>query len=239
MEPEILTEALQPGADCPPLEVLGRYADAALPPAERAAVSVHVGGCASCRSELMLLHTFAAGEVRDDERSAVGAIVAELRRREAAIFVRDTAPTTPRPRFALFGSLRHAMTLATVLIALVGGYFLFNTTRPHVPSDVSDRGATRSLTLEPRGPIGELQAAPQRFEWRSVAGAVRYRVRLMEVDRRELWSVDTPATMVALPEPVRALAVPAKTLVWQVTGYNAAGAVIAESDEVRFRVARP
>jgi hypothetical protein len=240
MEPEILTGALRPGADCPALDVLGRYADASLSPAERASIATHVGGCASCQSELALLQTFADGAVRDDERGAVRAIVAELRRRESAIFAADAAPTIRQPRFALLGSLRHTMSLATVLLALVGGYFLFNATRPRVPSDsVSDGGATRSLTVELRAPIGDVVAAPQRLEWRPVSGAVRYRVRLMEVDRRELWSIETAATTADLPEPIQALAVPAKTLLWQVTAYNAANAVIAESGQERFRLARP
>jgi hypothetical protein len=126
------------------------------------------------------------------------------------------------------------------LLALVAGYFLLNTTRPRVPSDaVSDGGAIRSLTVELRAPIGDVIAAPQRLEWRPVPGAVRYRVRLMEVDRRELWSIDTAAATADLPEPIQALAVPAKTLLWQVTAYNAANAVIAESGQERFRLARP
>jgi len=240
MEPEILTEALRPSADCPALDVLGRYADGALPPAEGTGIATHVGDCASCQSELALLQTFVAGAGRDEEQGAVRAIVAELRRREPVIFAQDAAPKIRQPRFALFGSLRHAMSLATVLLALVAGYFLFNSTRPHVPSDaVSDGGATRSLTVELRAPIGDVIAAPQRLEWRPVPGAVRYRVRLMEVDRRELWSIDTAATTADLPEPIRALAVPAKTLLWQVTAYNAASAVIAESGQERFRLARP
>jgi hypothetical protein len=240
MEPEILTEALRPSADCPALDVLGRYADGALPPVERADIATHVGGCASCQSELALLETFVAGEVRDNEQGAVRAIVAELRRGESAIFAQGAAPEIRQPRVALFGSLRHAMSLATVLLALVAGYFLLNTTRPRVPSDaVSDGGAIRSLTVELRAPIGDVIAAPQRLEWRPVPGAVRYRVRLMEVDRRELWSIDTAAATADLPEPIQALAVPAKTLLWQVTAYNAANAVIAESGQERFRLARP
>jgi hypothetical protein len=54
-----------------------------------------------------------------------------------------------------------------------------------------------------------------------------------------LWSIGTAATTADLPEPIRALAVPAKTLLWQVTAYNAANAVIAESGQERFRLARP
>jgi putative zinc finger protein len=240
MAPKILTQALQPGADCPALDVLGRFADDALPPAERRAAAAHIGGCAVCQSELALLQTFADGDVRDDERSDVRAIVAELRRRESEIFPAPAAPEIRQSRFALFGSLRHALSLATVLLAVVGGYLIFQSTPPRLPSDaVSDAGATRSLTVELRAPIGDQAAAPQRLEWRPVPGAARYRARLMEVDRTELWSIDTTATAVEIPEPIRALVVPAKTLQWQVTAYDASNAPVGESSLERFRLARP
>jgi hypothetical protein len=61
----------------------------------------------------------------------------------------------------------------------------------------------------------------------------------MEVDRRELWSTETAATDVDLPESVRALIVPAKTLQWQVTAYDASNSPIAESSLERFRLATP
>jgi Putative zinc-finger len=240
MEPEILTQALQPGADCPPMDALGRYADGALPPAERAAAAAHINACASCQSELALLQTFADGAIRDEERSAVVQIVAELRRREPEIFTAPALPEIRQSRFALLGSFRHALSLATVLLAVVGGYLIFNSTPPRLPSDaVSYRGVTRSLTVDLRAPIGDQVAAPQRLEWRPVSGAVRYRVRLMEVDRRELWTIETAATAVDLPEPIRALVVPAKTLLWQVTAYDASTAPIGESSVERFRLARP
>jgi hypothetical protein len=240
MEPEILTHALQPGADCPALDTLGRHADNALTPRERAAIGAHVHSCAVCQSELALLQTFAAGEVRDDERNAVRDIVSELRRREHAIFSAHASPEIRRSRFALFGSFRHALSLATVLLAVVGSYYIFSSTPPRLPSDAgSGTEVTRSLAVELRAPLGDQMAAPQRLEWRPIAGAARYRARLMEVDRRELWSVETTATTADLPEPVRALVVPAKTLLWQVTAYDASNAPIAESSPERFRLARP
>ena len=66
--------------------------------------------------------------------------------------------------------------------------------------------------------------------------AVRYRVRLMEVDRQELWSTSTSALGVDLPAPVRASIAPGRTLLWDVTAYDAAGAAIAESGTQSFRV---
>jgi hypothetical protein len=219
--------------------VLGRYADDALAPAQRAVAAAHIERCVSCQSELALMQAFADGEVRDGERADVSAIVADLRRREPEIFGAHAADVRPS-RFAGFGSLRHALSLATVLLAMVGGYLVFNSTPPRLPAgNVSRDGATRSLTVELRAPLGDQVAPPQRLEWRPVTGAVRYRVRLMEVDRRELWSAETAATAIDLPEPVRALAVPAKTLQWQVTAYDASNAPVGESSVERFRLARP
>lgn len=240
MEPEILRRALRADAGCPTTEVLGRYADDALPPAESAAAAAHIDRCVTCQSELALLHAFANGEVRADERDAVDAIVAGLRRRESDIIPTPALPGIRQSRFALFGSLRHAMSLAVVLLAVVGGYLIFQSRPPRLPSNVVyDGGSTRSLTVELRAPIGDQVAVPQRLEWRPVSGAVRYRARLMEVDRRELWSIETAAIAVDLPEPVRALIVPAKTLQWQVTAYDGSNAPIGESSLERFRLARP
>jgi hypothetical protein len=241
MEPEILRQALRRGADCPAVEVLGRYADGALPPAERSAAAAHIGTCTVCQSELALLQTFASGEIRSDERDAVNAVVGELRRRESEIIPAPALPEIRQSRFALwFGSSRHVLSLAVVLLAVVGGYLIFDSKPPRLPSSVVyDGGTTRSLTVELRAPIGDLVAAPQRLEWRPVSGAVRYRARLMEVDRRELWSIETAATEVDLPGPVRALIVPAKTLQWQVTAYDASNSPIGESSVERFRLARP
>jgi len=240
MEPEILRRTLQPGAGCPPIEALGRYADGVLPPAERAAAASHIERCATCQGVLALLHAFAEGAIAEHERAAVRDIVGELERREPEILRSPAVPEIRRSRFMLFGSLRHALSLATVLLAVVGGYFIFNSTPPRLPADaVSGGGTTRSLAVELRAPIGDQVAAPQRFEWRPVSGAVRYRVRLMEVDRRELWSTESAATAVDLPEPIRALIVPAKTLLWQVTAYDASNAAIGESSPGRFRLAQP
>ena len=95
---------------------------------------------------------------------------------------------------------------------------------------------TRSLAVTVRGPVGDQVESPQRFEWLAVDGAVRYRVRLMEVDRRELWSTSTSALAVDLPPPIRTSIAPGRTLLWDVTAYDAAGAAIAESGTQSFKV---
>jgi hypothetical protein len=129
--------------------------------------------------------------------------------------------------------------MAVVLLCFVSGYYLINPAAPRLPADVSSGAdATRSLTIRAIGPVGDQRAVPDRLQWQPVAGASRYHVRLLEVDRHELWSYDTADAAVDLPADIRARISPAKTLTWQVTAYGAANAPIAESDPQRFRLAR-
>ena len=95
----------------------------------------------------------------------------------------------------------------------------------------------RSLSVGLRTPIGDQVEAPKRFEWQRVASAVRYHVSLMEVDRHQLWAIDTSNTAVMLPLAVRGQIVPAKTLLWQVKAFGAGDALVAESGVERFRLA--
>jgi anti-sigma factor RsiW len=240
MERKVLTGALKPSSDCLSIEQLGRYADGALSFADREAAAAHVDGCANCQAELALLHSFTSALIRDDEQAVVKSGVETLRRRESEIFGRRPRETEkPSPFFAL----RAALSVAAVLLAVVGGYYLFIPRAPSLPADIRSsapgENVTRALAVAIVGPSGDQAAVPERFEWRGVDGAVRYHVLLMEVDRRELWSIDTTSTAVDVPANVRPQIVPGKTLLWQVTAIGAANAPIAQSEMMRFRVNRP
>ena len=127
--------------------------------------------------------------------------------------------------------------LAVVLLAAAGGHEFSTSSPPDLAASGSGRGgASRSLAVELVAPRGDQAAVPRRLEWRPLHGAVRYRARLAEVDRHEVWSIETSATAVDLPEPVRALVLPAKTLVWDVTAFDPADAPIGESPPERFRL---
>jgi hypothetical protein len=237
MEDKHLTQALQPGADCPSIEELGRYRDDALAPAARRACEQHISGCANCRAELALLEAFVALEVRNDESAIVREGVRQLDRRRAQLLAErpNTAPEIRR-RFSV-AAFRPALALAAMLLTVAGGYYL---TRPASHSVlVTDSDTTRSseavVILTPRG---EVQSRPDRLEWRAVAGASSYRARIDEVDRHEVWSTDTTTTSATLPPAVLAQIVPGKTFVWRVTAYSAAHSPIAESAPERFRLAR-
>ncbi len=237
MEKQNLTNALRPGPDCPSIERLGRYADGALTPEELRREESHIVACPNCQTELALLQAFATPSVRDDEAEAVRWGVEQLRRREPEIFDGGRLNDVSGGRWLLVGRLRPALGLAVVLLALVGGYYLNTRVAPGLPTDIdSGPEATRTLSIAVRGPVGDQPAVPARLEWQAIGGAVRYRVRLSEVDRREIWSSDAADSAIELPPDVRVRIVPGKTLVWQVTAYGASNAPIAESNAERFRL---
>ena len=127
-----------------------------------------------------------------------------------------------------------------LLLGIAAGSFYFllmSAAHRQLPVGVTTGDeVTRSLAVRVRGPVGDESELPQRFEWLAVDGAVRYRVRLMEVDRREVWSTSSSALGVDVPAPVRASIAPGRTLLWDVTAYDAAGTAIAESGTQSFRV---
>jgi len=128
---------------------------------------------------------------------------------------------------------------AVLLVGIAtGSFFLLTRKAPSLPGSVTTGDeVTRSLALVVRQPVGDQAESPRRFEWVAVDRAVRYRVRLLEVDRHEVWSTSTSAPAVDLPPAVRTSIAPGRMLLWDVTAYDAAGAVIAESGTQSFRVA--
>ena len=236
MERELLHDALKPGPDCVSIEDLGRYADGSLAPHERSVVTSHVDGCANCQAELALLRAFTEATVRDGEHEVVDDGVARLRRHEPAIFVDARREQSDGKGWLPWPSLRAAFSLAAVLLAVVGSFYLFKADVPRLPSDVTGTGTTRSLTVIARAPVGDQTNVPERIEWQPVSGAERYHVSLMEVDRHELWAADTTDNFVMLPPSVRGQIAPAKTLIWQVKAFGAAATPLAESGVERFRL---
>src|SRR5262245_15907258 len=176
MERKVLTSALRPGSDCLSIEQLGRYADGALPFADREAAAAHVNGCANCQAELALLHSFTTALIRDDEQAIVRRGVETLRRREPEIFGRRPHGDEKHPAASPFVALRAVLSVAAVLLAVVGGYYVFVPRAPSLPSDIRSGGpgdnVTRALSVAVVGPAGDRTTVPERFEWRTVDGAV-------------------------------------------------------------------
>lgn len=125
---------------------------------------------------------------------------------------------------------------AAAVALVVAGSFLLRPKAPQLPAATTGPEVTRSLAVAVRAPLGDQAEAPRRLEWTAAEGAARYRVRLLEVDRREVWSTSTGAPVAELPEDVRATLAPGRTLLWEVTAYGSSGAVIGESGLQSFRL---
>jgi hypothetical protein len=240
-EQELFRAALGPGKSCPPVEELARLIDepsgAGLPPT----LADHVRSCSYCRNELHLLQTFLSAETPGEDIEAVRFVTEQLRTRSSEIFARPEVVARPTSWWGgLFGTTwrRPAVfAMAAVLIVVAIGFQL-RFAGPPALHPLGDSGAEvlRSHTLDLLAPKGDLQQAPREIQWQPAPGAVKYEVRLLEVDRTELWKTETAQTRVELPSPVQARIVPAKTILCEVAAFDAAGRKVAESELVRFRL---
>jgi Putative zinc-finger len=236
MESEILKAALAPGPDCLPLDELGRYADGSLPSAERASAAAHLRACPSCRAELTLLQAVTSRPVRSEEAGVIRDGLARLAKAAPAAAVKPAAISPGRSWFWLTPRLA-ALVALVLLSVVVGRTVLRDPDAPELPATVTTgTDVSRSQTVTLRAPAGDVPDPPQRLEWLALDRAVRYRARLMEVDRREVWSASTTEAWIDLPREARAVSVPLKTLLWDVTAYDTSGSAIARSEPRTFRV---
>jgi hypothetical protein len=94
----------------------------------------------------------------------------------------------------------------------------------------------RTQSVDLVAPLNEVSALPGEFTWHSVAGAASYRVRLLEVDRRELWSTVVTAPKAAVPADVQSRIRTDTVLLWEVSARDASGVEVANSGIRQFRV---
>jgi len=191
----------------------------------------HLEGCAYCRNELALLESFMAAEPSAIEAPAVRWIASETRRRvvertrEKSLWERLTG-WVPRggPRWIPAGAF------AAIVLLVGSGVYFMRQDRPE-----SGETVWRSASVAVIRPVGELSGAPTDFAWQAVSGARSYHVRLLEIDRTEVWSADTEATQIVIPPGIASQLQPGRTLLWQVTAQGTAG-VVAESNLQTFHI---
>jgi hypothetical protein len=249
-EPEFWKEALAPSEACLTLEDLVRLSNRSI--SREAVARAHVAACARCQTELAMLREYQSATTHPEESAAVSWITAELERRfdqikQIKVIARlpasrsrpDPERSTGWRRLLLPRSIRAAaFASAALLAAIVVGLNLRGGQAPELASDlVRGPQVFRSEELVAVGPTGDLKEVPAELRWQAIAAAARYRVKVMEVDRAELWQTESSQTSAILPAAVRAKIVPGKTLLWQVTAIDSASKPVAASQILRFRVA--
>ncbi len=238
---------------CVTLEALSRFWDGSLEEATRSRVSSHLDRCQRCRTEVEMLKEFERATPPPQHAAAVSWITAELERRSQQIAATEPAApfasrARPAPRQERRRSWREilrpqrlsagAFAFAAVLVVIAAGIYLRTAQEPGLDSD----GATGSPVFRSKGvvalaPRGDLGRMPTELRWQPVPGAIRYSVKLMEVDRKEIWQAESNQTTVLLPAEIQEKMVPGKTLLWQVTAMDAAGKSVATSQVESFRIA--
>lgn len=177
---------------------------------------------------------YADGTLDDEEHASADAHIRSCLTCQAELALLRAVTSNERRRTVPVSA---AAAIALLVIAGASSYLLLTRRAPDLSGPMTTGGEfTRSLSVRPRAPTGEQKDVPRRFEWFAVDGAVRYQVRLMAVDREELWSASTSELGVDLPPPVRDSIAAGRTLLWSVTAYSAAGAPVAESGLQSFRV---
>ncbi|HLJ49315.1 MAG TPA: hypothetical protein VKU01_25050 [Bryobacteraceae bacterium] len=233
---DLLARALAPGKDCLSIEDLEQVLE------ERASVPLrrHVKECPHCQAELHLLQAFTRNEITEEEKPAVEHITARLRDRSREIAPRPIyGQDSPSWWKRLFATPWLTPAIATLALVLIVAGIAFQMRQSRQPSLDTSPGGTqvlRSSAVAVLSPLGDIFAKPSEIRWEAVPRAARYRVRLLEVDRSELWSAETATPNIYLPATVQTAIVPAKTLLIQVSALDAAGLAIAESELARFRL---
>jgi hypothetical protein len=239
-ERDLFREALKPDSDCPRIEDLEALLNRRAPEE----LARHVEHCAHCRSELEMLRSFHSNDVPAGDAAAVRAIAERLAANSPQIFGGTSAePLWQRmfPAQWFTGAWLRPMALAGAGLLMVGGIAIqlrHDVTPPLSPLTDPGKEVFRSSTIAVLAPLGDVSEAPLEIKWEAAPAAARYRVRLLEVDRTELWQTGVSATSAAIPPEIRTRIIPLKTLLWEVTAFDSAGRKIAQSELARFRFSR-
>src|SRR5215471_2817223 len=188
---ELLKAALSGTGDCPPLEKLESLLNEEAPvPLKR-----HVDGCFHCQTELQMLRAFTSNEIAEHERAAVDSIAARLRARSIPTSTRHQPIKEHRSWWTRILAVRWLTpaTAALVLALVVTGVTieLRQGRPPRLDTTVGGAEVLRSSTFAVLSPVGDVKEKPAEIRWEAAPNAARYRVQIMEVDRKNLWSIET------------------------------------------------
>lgn len=241
-ERALFKEALSPSQSCATLVELDGLGDESLTESASRRVRSHLTECPRCQMELALLHEFERASPRRGEEATARWITGQLEQKFAAALPKPQAPRSEveRSRWSFWTALRPmqagGFAVAAALLVAAVGIALRESRPPEISTTLSERQVFRSGELSVVAPAENPTQAPSELRWAPWASADSYSVRVMEVDRKELWSAETRQTAVALPAAVRAQIVPRKPLLWEVIARDADGRTLASSGIHTFMV---
>lgn len=214
-------DALAPTPECIDIARLGE-------PLEPAA-QAHLDTCPRCQAELALFREFQSDAATTEEAEAGAWIAGELQRRLAE-------PAKVVPFRSKWQPVFYAV--AAMLLLIIGAGTWLQLREPSVDEPLDPAQLYRGERLDIVAPAGDLAAPPNELRWTAVPNASRYHVRILEVDATLLWSGETAATQLTLPDDVRARFAPGKSLRWDVKAFRG-NEVIASSETETVRVKTP
>lgn len=127
---------------------------------------------------------------------------------------------------------------AALIIVIVGAVVVQLRARPPVlpdPTTTTLRGARLAIDF----PEGDLPSGPEVLRWDPARGADIYRVTLRGAADLVLWQARVKDTEAFLPPEIRDAIRPFATYTWDVEAVDAAGARVATSGRIAFRVVSP
>jgi len=192
-----------------------------------------------------MLRAFQSNDPLPDEGAAVAWITSSLERRLDEIKsgkksgMRHTAGS---PKAGWLGHLlspsnfRWAMLASSaVAVAVVGFLWLRTSQEPELRADAGSGPAIyRSIEVEVLTQTGTLDRMPQTLKWKPVAGASRYKVTFMEIDKVPFSEMTTNDFSVTTPGSAIDKLKVGKPLLWQVAALDAQDRVIASSQMERI-----
>jgi hypothetical protein len=204
--------------------------------ADTEALRRHAAGCTHCTAELAMMREFlapqgGAGEEARAVEKAVAAqraqIVGAARRPEKGGWWAGVATAWRLPRLVYAGA---------ALLAMVSVGLYWQAERGAELGPLETSGVVRSLRVTGVEPAGDLEEKPVEIRWDALAGAARYRVRLLAVDGEELWRGETKETRLTVPPEAGVHMTFTRTLLWEIEALGEGGKEIAESGGIRFRL---
>lgn len=232
---ELLARALARGPECPPLERLVELVHGEVAAEERAALEAHAGSCAACSAELELARAFDPAAADAREAAEIERVAASLAGGGAG--ARVLAFRGRRERRAGTAASPAWTRWAAAALVLLGIGFAFQATRQALPPQVVgplDGDVVRGAELEAVAPLGEIATVPAELEFGTVAAAARYRVELLDVAGKTLWSAEVATPPARLDEAARALLRPRASYGWRAVALAADGSELARTATIEF-----